>query len=604
MKRIFHFSSGISACALGLVALTSCSDPSDVDFSSHMPPAVTGGAAGNTSSGTGGTGVGGSPGTGASVGAGGTTGVGGEEPPPPEEEICPASPGWFPVTPTLRQFKPPPHPATECDFYRGGMQTFLLATQPHPDTGEPNIKYLPTIDDLFTKSAPLPAGALAPLGQPRGTALRSWLGDIKQAGGRQILIDQNGHTIYYGIHVNQGFVDFVRANHLETAKAIQNADPTLFFPAGVAEFKTAWQQVDEDNPPDDIDTYVTTKAWVPHITQDPTSHLIIEDRDHPLEVMVRLLAIHAVFTLPGHPEFIWATMEHSVGTPDTRAADGMRNVAPIDPRDKNPSDTDPNNQRDTTVVSPEDHLLYKAGTTLQAGNQAISDENLRFDEPTQTFRLVSGGLAETSIYRMFPASKSNTIDPDDAITSLNHNFEALFAEYEEQGQLLPTDRRGHYRLVGAQWMDKPAFFDTNKPLQNDTTSPLILGRVPAVSQDDERQAILAGGGTAIGDLAESGADSPFSMLAGEDRLSSTAMESFTQAPDSFRNCFTCHNTQAITAKGVPLDKDRSGVRLIEPKQLNVSHVLSEFVLEECNVAANLRVINNADGSMTTAVICP
>ncbi|HEY3595020.1 MAG TPA: hypothetical protein VGL13_14145, partial [Polyangiaceae bacterium] len=187
----------LSGGALGFAALTSCSDPGEVDFTSHAPLGVTGGAGGTSTAST-----------------GGAAGMGGEEPPPPpeEEEICPASPGWLPVTPSLRQFKPPPHPATECDFYRGGVQTFLVATQPHPDTGEPNIKYLPTIDDIFTKTTPLPANALAPMGQPRGTALRSWLGDIKQAGGRQILIDQNGHTIYYGIHVNQAFADFIHAN--------------------------------------------------------------------------------------------------------------------------------------------------------------------------------------------------------------------------------------------------------------------------------------------------------------------------------------------------------------------------------------------------------
>jgi hypothetical protein len=533
-------------------------------------------------------------------------GGGGEE----GEGPCAASPGWFPVTPAMRQFRPPPHPTTECDFYRGGIQNFLLATQPNADTGISNIQYLLTIDDVFQKRVPLRAGALAPPGEPRGTALRSWLGDIKQAGGRQILIDQNGHTLYYGIHVNQAFADFMADNNLRTARQVQDADPNLFFPAGMAEYKTAWQEIDPDNPPEDIDTYITTMAWVPTIRQDAATFLITEDRDNPRLIFARLLAIHSVFTLPGHPEFIWASLEHSAGTPDTKAADGMRNVAPIDPRDQNPLETDPNNQRDTTIVSMDDHVLYKAGTTLQQGNRPLPDASLRLNAATQTFTLATGEVAQTSIYRMFPGSKSNTVDPDDAISTLNHNFEALWDEYDSQGQLLPDDRRGFYRLVGAQWMDKPHFFSLNSTLQNDLTSPLLQpGAVlEDIGQAEDRAAFFTTNPgptvTGLADIRENGSDSAFSMLAGEDRMSSTAMESFTQAPDSFRNCFACHNTQAVTDKGVPLNIDSSGVRLLEPKLLNVSHVLSQFVLEECDVVANRRTITNPNGTTTTVIVCP
>jgi hypothetical protein len=184
---------------------------------------------------------------------------------------------------------------------------------------------------------------------------------------------------------------------------------------------------------------------------------------------------------------------------------------------------------------------------------------LTFNEMTQTFGQT------TSIYRMFPASKSNTIDPDAAISSLNHNVEALFAKAATDGRLKPNDKRGHYRLVGAQWMDKPEHFKLDSPLQNDETSPFV--------EQIGRDALLKA-------IQVDGSDSEFSILAGEDRLSSTAMESFTQAPDSFTNCFSCHNTQAVTAKGVPLKRDIDGMKLLDAKQINVSHVLTQFLLEE------------------------
>jgi hypothetical protein len=458
-----------------------------------------------------------------------------------EEEVCPSSDEWLPHTPPIQEFLPLPHPGSDCPFYRGAWQNFLLATEPDAG-GEPALKAYPTVDDVFRSAVPHAT---------RGTSKRAWLGDIKQAGGRQILIDQNGHTIYYGIHVNQAFSDFVAANGLQTVAGIQAADPALFFPAGLVEMKSAWQEVDVNDPT--LGDYISTKAWVPTLAQ--ANGVITEDKNTPREITVRLLALHVVYTLPGHPELIWSTFEHSVGTPDLTAADGHRNVAPLDPRDQNPSLMDPNNKLDTTVVSPADFLLYAHGTTLQDGNTPIDERNLTLDAATQTF------AQRTSVYRMYPASKSNTVDPDPAITSLNFNMEALFAKSGG-----PNEKRSHYRLVGAVWMDKPRYFSVNMAIENDQSSPLIVS---------------AGGPAAFSAAIQAdGSDSPFSIIGGEDRLSSTAMESFTQAPVSFPNCFSCHNTQAVTRKGVPLEREPQGGMLVAPKLLNVSHVLSQFVLEE------------------------
>src|SRR5215475_11254756 len=134
-------------------------------------------------------------------------------------------------------------------------------------------------------------------------------------------------------------------------------------------------------------------------------------------------------------------------------------------------------------------------------------------------------------------------------------------------------------------MDKPAFYEIDTPIQNDETNPyaqtagtdvpVALGSssdVPskAIGLTEFRAAIIA-----------DGSDSPYSILAGEDRMSSTAMESYTQAPGGFNNCFTCHNTQAITALGTPLNRDKGAVQLLKAGLLNVSHIISQFVLEEC-----------------------
>lgn len=504
--------------------------------------------------------------------------------PPEKLENCAASEEWLPGTPPVAQFNPLPHPSGECPFYRGAWQNFLIATQPDADAvGEPALKSYDTIDDTFLSYKPH---------AKRGTAERAWLGDIKQAGGRQILIDQNGHTIYYGIHVNQAFTDFIAANNLRTPKAVQNANDRLFFPDGVVEFKSAWQEVDNPTPAE-TDTYITTKAWVPTLSQDSNTHVVTEDKDKPREITVRLLALHVVFTLPGHPEFIWGTFEHTdadvyANETDIDATMGHRDVAPIRDNDENPPPEDRQLQRADDVISTDDHLLYKAGTKANEGNKAVPTSELVLDPATQKFN------KSTSAFRIFPASKSNTIDADEAIATLNHNVEAVFKA--KRAQLHKNDRRVHYRLVGAQWLDKPDYFQLHNSFQNNKTSPLLS--LPAELGG-------AGGDEAAftKSLLEEGGDSAFSLTAGEDRLSSVGMETFTQPETSFPNCFSCHNTQAITSKGItrPLGgaADPEDPTLMKPKLLNVSHVLSQFILEECT-----NIVPDPDVSGGTMAVCP
>jgi hypothetical protein len=523
-------------------------------------------------------------------------------------EDCAASDTWLPNTPAVTMFDPAPHPTTECPFYRGVWQNFLIATQPIDAAGTPALFNFPTMDTLFDH---VPA--------PDPTVKRAYLGDIKQAGGRQILVDQNGHTLYYGLHGSQTFADFLRANHLATAKEVQGyaKDPVkqnLTFPPGIVEFKEAWQEVDgtADQIAAQTANFISMKTTVPTLRQvtamdsngNPTTS-IVEDRNTPREVTVRLLAIHVVYTYPGHPEFIWGSLEHTNvnvanGESDTKAADGHRDLAPVIGEGsedvQNPSSTDPNNANNHTVVSTMDFILYKGGTQASDGNAAIEEKDLVLDPVNQTFTKAGGASAAASIYRMFPASKSNETHPDDAITSLNHNVEALF----KMTQLPANDKRAFYRLVGGQWMDKPRYYHNDFVIQNDKTSPFVTG--PFTDQEGvmHPQPLTL---TAFTDaIKANGSDSEFSILAGEDRMSSTAMESFTQGPASFNNCFTCHNTQAVTAKGVPFDIDKGtgAIQLLQPGLLNVSHLMSEIVLEDCTAPANLQ--DNGNGTFTA--ICP
>jgi hypothetical protein len=548
-------------------------------------------------------------------------------------EDCPAPALWFGDggTPPLEQETPAPHPDTECPFYRGAYQNFLIATQPLP-SGDPALVDFPTIDDAFTSITPHPQ---------RNTPGWAWLGAVRQAGFRNVLVDQDDHTLYYGIHMNQAFVDFIKANNLQTVGGVLNVDPLLSFPPGLVEYKTAWKDIDpQDFPegnvtppgggdPGDYSTYITTMAYLPTLTQDPTTNIVEENAGLTRLRKVALIAIHSVYTLPGHPEFIWGSVQHVnlkgvdhtatavQGTPIYGVPDCQPDTLALPLTDAGVAGL--NNTEISSPLSDASFLLYKANTAENACNTPVT--NLVLDAAAQTFP----GQAE-SVYRMYPGSKSQQIGPDTAIISLNSNLTGIANELIEAGT---PDKRLYYHVVAAVWMDKPIFFGLGPDgggitIQNDdNTNPLVLsatanpdgGLYPDVNEGvfcgtplapldagggsgDQpgtlnsvpgcvtRQDVIAEGPTPAAaiaaDFAANGTDSPFSILGGEDRLSSTSMETFTQSASAFSNCFECHNTQPVADDGISVIRQGPGSQVIlaKPAMINVSHLFSEFILRE------------------------
>jgi len=452
------------------------------------------------------------------------------------DEECSIPTQWLPTTPVPATDTPAPHPAPECPFYRAAWDNFLYSLQPTSD-GKPRfLSSYTTIADLFgPASSPQFAKqqpgmlSLAPrIAQFPNEKLLHGKGNlpgidagVNQAGAlRGLLIDQSGHPIYYAIHVNAVYKDFIKKNGLTSKTALLTADPDrIEFAEGAVELKSAWQIV---TPATRRSEYFVAKALVPNlhikdgdVVTDGTSR----------EAEVALIAIHVVFVLKGHPEFIWSTFEH-VGA----NGNGVRDNAPA--AAGNPATTPA-----TTVVSVTNWPLYKAGSMASVANLPNSPQDRinSFDEETQTFAR-GGNALSTSIYRMFPASKSSDTVEDDEIISVNSAMRQLFAT----ANLPAYDRRSHYQLVGAIWLDNPMRdFKSNVLFQN---------------QDGQTT------------------DTPGAMVAGEDRLSSTAMESFTQSDEGRPNCFSCHNTKRVT-------DDVTGKQIVPGKRLNVSHVLSKFLSE-------------------------
>jgi hypothetical protein len=445
-----------------------------------------------------------------------------------QDSGCDPDPQWLPVTP-MPSFDgpPPPHPAPDCPFYTASWQTFLFATQPD-DNGNPAFLNYPTIEQTFGSAATKFFSlnrpgflSLAPRTIQTPNGPHTFGAGAAQAGSLQgLLIDQAGNPVFYAIHMNSVFAQFLRTNGLTTPQGASNAPPNLVYPTGAVELKSAWQVVNDASPPTN---FFTVRALVPHLKL-VDGQLVVDKVTPPREVTVALLAIHVVFVLRGHPEFIWSSFEHidPNANPDTAPS---ANVNP-------PAITgDP-------VISTNTFTLYKAGTTYSNGNILANTNDLlaSFDEPSQSFTK-NGQRLQTSIFRLFPASKATDTNLDDEVVSINSKMHQLFATEKFGSQ---TDKRRFYQLVGAVWLDKPA---------KDFTFGKAFHNLPGQSSDDTN-----------------------AVVAGEDRMSSTAMESFTQSESFSPNCFSCHNTQFVTSN------DGSTI-VLRAKNLNVSHVISRFLLE-------------------------
>lgn len=451
---------------------------------------------------------------------------------------CIADPQWLPKTPAPTFDRPPPHPEPDCVFYKPAWQNFLFATQ--PTNGSPAFLSYPTIGDVFGPTvAPMFVAkrlnllALAPRALkgsndpatdvprlPGPNSATSINAGVRQAGFAGLLIDQGGQPIFYAIHMNQAFADFVRTNKLTTKAVVESADPNLELPKGAVELKSAWRVVSKENVPAN---YFTVEASVPTLKRNGQV-LEIDETAPPRSETVALLAIHVVFIPEGHPEFVWATFEHV-------DANGTRDLAPAAATQPSPDNGLPGGV--DGPVNAQDFVLYKGGTLASAANQFLPDATMAssFDEKSQTF-LSGGKPLQTSVYRMFPGSKSvgTATDEDEDIVDLNKSITSLFA------QNAPNDPRRNYRLVGAIWMDKPERLAPGMKIEN-----------PAGMSTDD----------------------PAALVAGEDGLSSMVMESFTQ--NSFVNCFSCHDTRVV--------KDLNGNVVLKAKKLNVSHIFSKFVID-------------------------
>ena len=180
--------------------------------------------------------------------------------------------------------------------------------------------------------------------------------------------------IYYSIHSNATFGDFIKQNGLLDPAKLRAFDPNTSFPVNTLTLKAAWKVV---APGEDVSTFYTRAAQVALLTMK-SGKIVLSRKTRP--VRVALVGFHIAAAVNGHPEMIWATFEHVRNTPDL--------PKPVD--QMGPDE----------VVSDKAWTFYEANTRFRDCNvNSAGAGALKLNERRQTLSPVNAGLPHHSLRR-------------------------------------------------------------------------------------------------------------------------------------------------------------------------------------------------------------
>lgn len=337
-----------------------------------------------------------------------------------EDDHCPIDSKQDPLpvdgSATLEPSYAEPENKTDCEFYRAAWHSFLFATQPGKDR-YPAFWHYPKLNEVFPTAYPAASAASSGMelqardpepilnSENRKKVDLAGVDDgftqAAKTGIGSILVDINGNPVFYSVYVNDRFKKFVHDNGLDDLEQLLKAGATpkdLKFPRGVVEFKASWMIV-EGRKVDFSRYFVVDDAPIPNLKKfvdsDGMTRLQVDTSKPARQVKLALLALHVVIALDNHPEFVWASFEHS-------NASGARDLVPV--ASDNPT-------RDGAVWKTlaidnagQDYPLFSSGTSPDQGNKPVPAED--FDDATQKFP------HSTSIFRVFPGSVWNSAEED------------------------------------------------------------------------------------------------------------------------------------------------------------------------------------------------
>ncbi|OSQ42670.1 hypothetical protein [Thalassospira alkalitolerans] len=390
---------------------------------------------------------------------------------------------------------------TNCDFFKWSSQMFLWLTSPQKLQTNNAASYVFDGDGFYDISPEDASGSRQFI--KNTTAIDNFLvrvnktdddlpetiGETGQAGGGGILISQTGSLVYYGIHTNDVYAQFLTGQ--KTGKIAQDQFPTdptdleeilSFSPtplkdsmALTIELKTSW--IDASTLID-ASGYVQVDAVVPKYT--PNSAKTQWTLSGTEQKTLALTGMHVVGSVQGHPEMVWATFEHQNNTPnDTYYYENNKQkitAIPFDPTASGFTFYKPNTPTGQTNIETA-HVDGKTGNIVLTSPATTI-------EPTSALRLNPWGNDGNSTS---PASVNSQI------ISLNSDILNLLAA---------GDIRANYVQIGAVW-----------------TQNGVLPNTPVTKGSKKYK------------------DAP---EIGSPRLANTTMETYFQGSGN-GSCFLCHN---------------------------------------------------------------
>ena len=351
-----------------------------------------------------------------------------QQPPAP----CTAPSAWFPHSQTPEQNSAGfPAKPNNCDFHQWSWNAFLWLTQ--DVNGAPRFEGMPA-DGIETDPGVLDAL----IGR---SAKGRTLDLVEQAGPNGIMVDLQGHPIYYSIHSDAAFGDFIKQNGLFDPAKLRAFNPDTAFPVGSLTLKAAWKVV---APGEDVSTFYTRKAQIALLTTKNGKIVLSGEKK---TVDVALVGFHIAGAVAGHSEMIWATFEHLQNAPDLPKP--MNAMAPNE------------------VVSDKGWTFYKAGTQFKDCNvNAAGSGALKLDEATQTLSPV------TEVCRIIPYGGGSANNVGN-IKSMNGSVHAQL-----------KDVWNNYFEVGAIWFNATDGLKPNCTFQAgslecraDPKTPILTGSI-------------------------------------------------------------------------------------------------------------------------------
>lgn len=214
---------------------------------------------------------------------------------------CGADPTWFskPSLPAEVKKSGSDGSSNFCDFYQFSWQTFAyLMAASKTDAKKRNFEDTSQFYELEVTDKGTPANScddkhdnvhtlFVRTAKPLDGGTEFVIPErIGQAGGGATIYDQNGNVVYYDVRFSKNMCD------VNGIKQKNN------FPGGTTELKIAWKVLGKG---DDASKFITMDATIGS-NKTPTK--------------LGLVGFHVAVATPDHPEFVWATFEHDVNSPD------------------------------------------------------------------------------------------------------------------------------------------------------------------------------------------------------------------------------------------------------------------------------------------------